>query len=806
MRILERWLKRYASFSFSPADLAEKLTMLGLEFESVERLDAPYAGFVVGEVLSREKHPQADRLSVCSVLAGRERLSIVCGAPNVAPGQKVVVGLPGAMIPRPGHQGAVGPEVLRKTTIRGVESEGMICSEYELNLGKNQEEILTLGDDAISGQSLASYYDLDDTAFDIEITPNRPDWLSHFGVAREIAVLTGRLPRLPVPVTKEGNEKITRHLSIQVLDPENCPRFAARMIRGLKIGPSPLWLQNAIRNVGLRPRNNVVDITNFVMYECGQPMHAFDYESLKGGQIIVRPAQRGLIFATLDGVSRNIPEGALMVCDAEKEVSIAGIMGGENSEITDATVDVVLEAAYWNPASIRRSSKLLGISTDASQRFERGADPGILHYTLNRAAALILETAGGTLLRGIIDVYPRKMRERKVPLRVERLNALLGTEMRKGEVIRSLGKLGIRRDTGKKEELRFVIPTFRVDIEREIDLIEEVARVYGYDKIEEKTSGSFPGVTSGNGFQIRDSIRNALVGRGFQEAITNSMLPERETRGLGIEPVAILNPQSQEMGTLRTSLIPGLLAVVARNQNVGNANLRLFEIGHVFRVEKEGAPGQIEDFLEEDRVCFLMTGEVAPLHWSMGSRSCDLFDVKGEVEDLITKFALDKSRFISYSTSNGLTDDTLTIDIQGSYAGHLGQVRREVLLRYEIERPVFVAELSVDSFKKTGARTFSPLSRYPKVRRDVAFIVDEQIPAEHLERTIKEMGGELLQSAELFDVYTGNPLPQGKKSVAFALEVMSPLKTLTDAEIEGVVRRVVAGVERTHGATLRSTR
>ena len=806
MKILDNWLKRYTSYSLMPTDLAEKLTMLGLEFESIERLDTRFTGFVVGEVLTCEKHPQADRLSICKVNVGRATLTIVCGASNVAAGQKVIVGLPGATIPGGDHLEAGASQPLKRTAIRGVESEGMICSEHELDLGKDQEGILVLSGDASPGQSVASYFGLDDTAYAVEITPNRPDWLSHIGVAREIAVLTERGAKLPAVHVREGKERITKYLAVKVLDSKNCPRFAARMIRGVKIGPSPLWLQNALRNVGLRPRNNVVDVTNFVMYECGEPMHAFDYASIHGATIIVRPAKAGTVLTTLDGISRQIPEGAMLVCDADREVSVAGVMGGENSEITDATVDIVLEAAYWNPSSIRKTAKTLGISTDASQRFERGTDPAVIRYALDRAASMLVELTGGTLLRGCIDVYPRKIRERKVALRVERVNAILGTSLKKAEIVRSLGLLGFRLDPAKRNELRFYVPTYRVDIDREIDLIEEVARVYGYDKIEERTSGSFPGVDTESDFKIRDSLRDAIIGRGFQEAVTNSMLPEKESGMAGIDPVNILNPQNQDMSTLRTSLIPGLLSTVARNQNVGNPHLRLFEIGHVFRVTKGEQKALIENFLEEEKVCLLLTGEVSPIHWSGSSRVCDLFDIKGEVEDLLTKFALDKSRFISYSTSNGLTDDTLTIEIQGSYAGYLGQVRKEILKRYEIERPVFVAELQVERFKAAGSRTFNPLPRYPKVRRDVAFIVDEGIPAEHLERTILETESELLTSAMLFDVYTGNPLPHGKKSVAFALEVMSPHKTLTDAEIEDVVGRVVARVERTHGATLRSMR
>ena len=806
MRILERWLKKYVRFAIPPERLAERLTMLGLEFESVERLDARYQGFLVGEVLEVSKHPNADKLTVCRVDVGKETLQIVCGAPNVAQGQKVAVGLVGATVPRNQHDPNGPPFVLGKVKIRGVESSGMICSEFELDFGKDAAGIMILAADAKPGQSLASWFGLDDTAFDLEITPNRPDWLSHMGVAREIAVLTGGRAALPPVRLKESSEPARKALAVTVQDSKNCPRFAARVIRGVTVAPSPRWLQNALRSAGLRPRNNVVDITNYVMYECGHPLHAFDLALLNGGAIVVRQAKAGTRFTTLDGKAHTLPEGTVMVCDAEKEISVAGVMGGANSEIRDETRDVVLEAAYWNPSSIRRTAKALGISSDASQRFERGADPNGVVYALDRAAQLVLELAGGTLLNGMIDVYPKKLRERLVPLRVNRVSEILGTKLSGSEVVKALALLGIRKSAGSGNRLTFRVPTFRVDIGREIDLIEEVARVHGYDNIPAKTSATvnfdhpFPKAS------FRDGVREALIGRGFHEAITNSMTKE-STAGIGgVVPVKMINPQNQDMAALRASLIPGLLEAIARNGNLGNPDLRLFEVGHVFRIDDSPAPKLVENFLEEERVGIAITGLAAPVHWSGGSRRCDLFDIKGDVQDLLGKFALDKSRFISYSTTNGLTDNTLAIEIQGGYAGYLGQIRKDVLRQFGVEDEVFVAELLIPSMQGGAARTFVPLPRYPKVRRDVAFTVDAAVPAESLERTIIESAGALLQAVNLFDVYEGDPLPAGKKSVAFTLELMSREKTLTDPEIEGVVGRVVADVERSHGAALRSMR
>jgi phenylalanyl-tRNA synthetase beta chain len=806
MRILERWLKQYIDFSIEPNELAERLTMLGLEFESVRRLDAPYNGFVVGEVLSKEKHPRADRLWVCIVGIGRETLQVVCGGPNVAVGQKVAVGLTGATVPRNQHDPSGAPFVLSRVSIRGVESTGMICSEFELDMGKDSSGIMVLDRDAKPGESLGTYFGLDDTAFDLEITPNRPDWLSHIGVAREIAVLTGKLPRLPRVKLKESAEPVGKHLSVIVEDGESCPRFAARMIRGVTIGPSPRWLQNALRNAGLRPRNNVVDITNYVMYECGQPLHAFDHALLRGGTIAVRRSKGGSAFVTLDGKSHTLPEGAVMICDAEREVSLAGIMGGANSEINDATVDIVIEAAYWNPSRIRKTARALGISTDASQRFERGADPEGVRFALDRTAGLVLEIAGGTLLRGTLDVYPRKIRPRTVPLRAGRVNDVLGTHLKKPEIVRLLALIGIRLSGAKGDAMKFRVPSFRVDVDREIDLIEEVARVHGYDRIE---AGSTATVSYRQPFPTASPVRvvrDLLVGRGFREAITNPMLQTEKAALGGVSPVRILNPQNQDMASLRSSLVPGLLDAAARNQNAGNFDLRLFEIGHVFRVDDTPAPKLVENYLEQEKLCLMMTGSSPPVHWSGGRRESDLFDLKGDIEFLLAKFALDKSRFISYSTSNGLTDNTLAIEIQGCYAGYLGTVTGDVLRRFGLERPVFVAEIEPGMLRGDGRKIFVPLPRFPKVKRDVAFTVDAGIPAEHIEKTIRESGTELLQSVEVFDVYQGEQLPGGKKSVAFTLEFMSLEKTLTDPEIESAVGRVVAGVEKAHGAALRSMR
>ncbi len=806
MRIVQSWLRQYTDFRFSPEDLAESLTMLGLEFERIERPGKKYEGFVVGEVLDVQRHPRADRLTVCRVRAGRETLQIVCGAPNVAAGQKVPVGLVGATVPRNQHDPSGKPFVLSQVTLRGVESSGMICSAYELDLGKDAEGILVLDAKAKTGQPLAAFLGMDDVVYDVEITPNRPDWLSHIGIAREIAVLTGKQPRLPKPSLREGKESITRHLQVRVEDPDLCPRFAVRMIRGVRIGPSPSWLQQWLTLAGLRPRNNVVDITNFVMLESGHPMHAFDYALLEEQRLVIRRAGSGLRFVTLDGKEHEVPSASMMVCDGKKPVSIAGVMGGANSEIGESTVDVVLEAAYWNPSSIRRTAKAVGISTDASQRFERGADPKAIRFVLDRAAALVAELAGGTILRGAIDVYPKPIKERLVPLRPARANALLGTAQTAAQMTRALRLLGIRPVRRTKDRTLFAVPTFRVDIEREVDLIEEVARVYGYNNIEEKTRTSvdfvqpFPRVSPG------DRVRALAAGAGFHEVITNSMHDERRASHIGKTPVRILNPQNQDMIMLRTSLLPGMLDVVARNLNSGTEDLRLFEVGHVFSIDRTDRPKLVEEFLEEECLGLLLTGKAEPRHWSEKPRPADFFDAKGEVEALLERFALDKWQLIPYPPLGDILENVLAVEIEGRFAGYLGSVRESVLKSLGIEQQVFTAELQLAPLTQPAGRVFEPLPKYPKVRRDVAFSVSEDMTAEAMMHGIRASAGELLQRVELFDMYQGDKLTAGTKSLAFTLELMSRERTLTDAEIDAVVQRVVRHVERECQAALRGVK
>lgn len=804
MRVVHSWLQEYVPFDLPPEELAERLSMLGLEIEGIERPGRKYEGFVVGRVLERNPHPKADRLTVCTVDVGAERLQVVCGAPNVAPGQKVAVGTAGATVPRNQHDPSGGPYTLARAVIRGVESHGMICSAFELDLGPDADGILVLDDRARPGQPLAAFLGLEDVVYDVEITANRPDWLSHIGVAREIGVIVGKRIRLPRIRLRESAEPAGRQLAVRVDDPVNCPRFSARVLRGARIGPSPQWMQDRLTAAGLRPRNAVVDVTNYVMLECGQPLHAFDRAGIAGGTIIVRRAGGAKPFTTLDGRTHTLPPDAVMVCDAEREVSIAGIMGGANSEIGPGTTEIVLESAYWNPSSIRRTRRALGIVTDASQRFERGADPNATDFALERAAALIQSLTGAEVLRGSVDVYPEPVRPRRVAVRSARVNDVLGTSLTPREIAGALRRLGLEIAGRAGARITVGVPTFRVDLEREIDLIEEVARVHGYDNIEVRTTAR---IECEQPFPKADPVapvRETLISFGYQEAVSNSLVSEAKARLLPAAPVSVANPQNLEMALLRTSLVPGLLDAAALNLSHGNADLRLFEIGSVFSLDPSGRPHTVGQYSEEQRLAMLLTGAAAPRHWQEPQRPATLFDLKGDLDGLIDKILLDKGSHFCYSTDDTLAETPLAVVIQGSTIGYLGSVRGDALKRFGIEQEVFFVEVDLAPFLSRVRRRFSQLPRFPRVRRDLAFVVDSDRSAQEVEGAIREAGSSLLRNLDLFDLYEGKNLPSGKKSLAFSLDLMSPEKTLTEPEIEAEIRKIVEAVQKKLGASLRS--
>jgi phenylalanyl-tRNA synthetase beta chain len=811
MRISLDWLKKYVSIKIPVEDLARRLTMAGLEVESVENPLTKYDGFVVGQVVEVKRHPNADKLTVCTVSDGKQMLEIVCGAPNVAPGQKVPVALVGAIIPQNQHDPEGKPFALDGVKIRGVESNGMICSEYELGLGDDAEGILVLDQQAVAGTPLAEHLGPVQTVLEIALTPNRPDCMSHLGVAREVAVLLGTKLKRPLVRVVESRDRADHHASVQIKDVDDCPRYTARVIRGVKIADSPQWMQDALKSVGLRPVNNIVDVTNYVLMELGHPLHAFDYDKLDGKRIIVRRAKDGDSFTTLDGKQRNLRSETLMICDSREPVAVAGVMGGANTEISETTVNILLESAYFDPKSIRRTSKYLGLSTDASQRFERGADPNATRYAVDRAAQLIQEVCGGEILKGAIDVYPRKVLPRVVGLRAEKANELLGTDLQEKEIIRILDSLEVTlkatRKTKNRKRLLFSIPTFRSDLEREIDLVEEVARVHGYEKIETKMGTILKFPSKPMPVDHSDTMRGFLVGEGYLEIVTNSLQRKSIAALGGTAAVEILNPISEDMAALRTSLVPGALDVVRHNINHAAKDLRLFEIGNVFRKGSASEKGPYFDaYVEEERILIVHTGLANAPGWDRADRLADFFDLKGSAERLLSKISLDKFRFIYYSTTNTLTEFSVDIEFNGSYVGFLGKLKPDISMSFGVDQEVYVAELFVKPLTESfeGKPTFQSLPKYPPVLRDLAFVVDDSTTAAELLESVRSSGGDLLKKIRLFDVYTGDQIERGKKSYAFSLEFLSPDRTLTEDEVEKATQQVIRYVGEKLGARLRS--
>lgn len=813
MRISVNWLRRYIQFKLSTDQLAQQLTSVGLEVESMEYLGKVFSGFVVGEVVAVQKHPHADRLTICEVRIARGHrdvscatLQIVCGAPNVAVGQKVAVASVGAVIPHNQHDPGGISFTLSKLDVRGVESNGMICSEYELGLGDNAEGILILESNAKVGTPLANHLGLDDSVLEVAVTPNRPDCLSHIGVAREVAAIVGGKVKTPrVNLREEKSSSIHKDISVEIRNRSECPRYTARLVKDVNVKASPKWLQTILTAVDLRPVNNIVDITNFVMMEAGQPLHAFDYDKISGRKILVRNAEEGEPFTALDGKNHLLTASTLLICDAERPVAIAGVMGGMNSEISGTTKNVLIESAYFEPSGIRNSVKKLGLSSDAAYRFERGTDPEGTQYAADRASQLMAELAGGKIQKGIVDVYPRKIRRRAITVRCERINLVLGTNLSDGVVKKVLMPLGIRAVARRRGNLRCHVPTFRPDLEQEIDIIEEVARRIGFSSIGDKMATAVDFSVKAKAQSRLAEIRQFLEGAGFNEVVTNSLVDADVARSFSSSIIQLRNPVSVELSAMRPSSVYSMLQTVSSNSNYGTRDLRLYEIGRTYRKVDRAEPNVIAGVEEKSVLSLCMTGRRSEITWASTDEPVDIYDLKGVVESLLNKILLDKFQFIYYDSRSSLTDQTIAVEKNGTYVGFLGKVKAELLGKFSLENDVYVSELSIRDLipQERAIRSYSPASRYPVVSRDLAFILDQRTLAEDVRQCMLEAGGKLLTKATVFDVFEGTPLPENKKSLAFSLQLNSAERTLTEEEIEQVVARVVAGVTKNFGAELR---
>jgi len=826
MKVTLNWLKQYVDFNWSPEELTERLTMLGLEVEGVQKISAAFDGIVVAQIVTRDKHPNADKLSLCRVNDGAGERQIVCGAQNFQAGDKVPLILPGASLPvKPGEK---EPFTIKVGKIRGVESHGMMCSHEELGLDpesighKKEEGLLILREDAKIGQPFAEYLGRSgsDVVYDLEVTPNRPDLNSVIGIAREIAALTGnplRIPEVRSQKSEVGDQQAASLVAVRIEDPTLCPRYTARVIRGVQVGPSPEWLRSTLERVGIRSISNVVDVTNYVMLEVGQPLHAFDYHlvarasSPAGGQaapatIVVRRASAGEKFQTLDNQERSLTSEMLLIADEQKGIALAGVMGGANTEINEQTRDVLIESACFAPVNIRRTSKALGLRSESSYRFERGADLGICDWASRRAVQLILETAGGQLAGEVVDAYPNPAQPKSLSLHFSKSKDLLGIGISHAEQISYLTRLGLAVTKQEPGECTFSLPTWRVDLKREVDLIEEVGRLFGVDKIPATPPR---GALGANVFDaVYDQIaeaRRILTGLGLNEAQGQTLIAHAECRVPSAELVALANPLSSDMDVLRPSLLPGLVHSLRHNVSRKNYDVALFEIGRVF--QRAGSPSGAPK--EERRVAIALTGQRALPFWSGGERDAkfDAYDLKGLVEEFLEQFGLRGVAFGKRGESTALFLESAAVSLGGRVPlGELGQLQPVLAKKYDLRDAVFLAEFSLDFLlaKRNSAKSFKPLPQFPPSRRDVAMLLTESVTHEAVLQSVKQAKAANLESVELFDVFRGQGIPAGHKSLAYAFTYRAADKTLTDADVNSAHEKVLNALKTQLQAELRA--
>ncbi|HCL91802.1 MAG TPA: phenylalanine--tRNA ligase subunit beta [Verrucomicrobiota bacterium] len=810
MKVTFNWLKQYVEFDWSPAELAERLTMLGLEVENVQKLEGEFEGVVVAQVVTKDKHPNADKLNVCRVNDGQGERQIVCGAQNFKAGDKVPLILPGFSLPaKPGE----APLLIKVGKIRGVESLGMMCAPQELGLGDEVSGLLILREDARVGQPFSEYLGRSgtDMVYDLEITPNRPDLNSVIGIAREISAVTGNPLRLPEVNLTEASGRVADAVAVRIEDAELCPRYTARVIRGVKVAASPDWLRHALEKVGVRSINNVVDVTNYVMLETGQPLHAFDYHLLAKSAanglptIVIRPAAEGEKFITLDGQERALTRQMLLIADETKAVALAGVMGGQNSEINPNTVDVLIESACFKPQNIRATSRKLDLRTESSYRYERGADIGICDWASQRAAQLILATAGGKLARGLVDAWPQPFAPRQITLRHAQCDAVLGVAIPAAQQTQFLQRLALKVEAGPAGEppaTTFGVPSFRVDLKREIDLIEEVARLYGVDKIPATPPRGAVGAHPHDAVHDQlANVRRILTGLGLYEAQGQTLVSDvvaRLTHGSALVPLS--NPLSSDMNVLRPSLLPGLLAALRHNVSRKINDLALFEVGRVF-LESEGQRR------EERRVALALTGQRHPLFWSGEEREArfDISDLKGLLEEFLEQFGVRGMNYVRRPESTALFLESATVHLGRFQLGEFGLLLPSLARQHDLRDAVLLAELNLDLLlaRRNPNKSFRPLPAFPAIRRDIAMILPAATTHESILQVIKQAKPANLEAVELFDVFRGKNVPAGQKSMAYAFTYRHADRTLTDAEVNAVHDKLVVHLKQRLQATVR---
>ncbi len=799
MHISLNWLKKYVDIDVTAEELGRLLTMLGLEIEAVVEPGREISQVFIGQILDIQPHPDAEKLVVCRTdTGGPEPLQIVCGAKNMKAGDKVPTAVVGATLP--------GGFAIGQRKMRGIESQGMMCSARELGMGEDHAGLLILDVDAPVGADAKSWLGLDDVIYEIEVTPNRGDWASMIGVARELAAYFRRPLHVPaVSVAEKGTAADTLS-SVVIEDAEKCPRYLGRVLSNVKVGPSPSWLAGRLIAAGQRPINNVVDITNYVLLETGHPLHAFDYDLLAGNRIVVRTARPGENMRTLDGEERKLDETMLVIADAEKPQAVAGIMGGADSEVGEGTTRVFLESAVFHPVAVRRTARKLNLITEAAQHFQRGADPEMAVYALNRAAELMRELAGADIAPGILDAHPAPAPSRTVTLRFARSLELLGVDMPADEQCDILERLGFKITARGAATADFLVPSWRHDVSMETDLVEELARFYGYDRI----PATLPKIRQSEQVfapeqKVVRKLRNLLVNQGLTEAMSWTFTSVAEIRRSGLPEsfeniVALQNPLTEDCAGMRTSLIPNLLAMAEYNAKRGAQRLSLFELGPVY-LPKEG-----EDLpFEPMHLGILLAGQAHSAHWAEKARATDVYDLKGWLETVSGFFGVPLSlsaHDLMAVFQKGMGAKVL---MDGKKVGYMGKVARAVLKDRDIPFDVFLCDIDISGLLQHVGEIpqFAAIPAFPASLRDLAVVVDRNVPAGTLLEIARKNGGEFLREVSIFDIYTGKPLTEEQKSVALSLVFQSPERTLTDKDTEKAMAQILKRLEKECGAVLR---
>ena len=796
------WLKDYVDITLPLADLASKVTLAGFEVGEPQATGGNWDNVVVGQITAVNPHPNADRLRLTTVDLGTGQETVVCGAPNLNVGDKIAFACIGARLLNP-YNGQT--EELKPAKIRGVMSSGMICSEKELGISDSHEGIMVLSAEAPVGKPLADC--LGDTVLDLDITPNRPDCLSVVGIAREVATLSGESLHIPEISYEEAAALIDGQISIEIADPDLCPRYCASLITGVEIAESPVWMQERLLACGMRPINNIVDITNYVMLEYGQPLHAFDYDRIRGKKIIVRRATDGETIISLDGEERNLSRDMLVIADEERAVAVAGVMGGLNSEVTAGTVTILLESANFNPASIHYTSRHLSLTSEASMRFERGISPGVTIPALKHATQLIMQLGGGKVAKGIADVYPGKREPEPILLSTDEVKRILGVEFSLDQITGALTALGFDCKT-EGSQVRVTAPYWRSDIAQAVDLIEEVARVIGYDQIPTTLLGQpIPRQNPEPVLNLKREIRQSLTGYGFQEVITYSLTGLEMLTNLVAEPhppepmpLRVSNPMTADQEYLRPSLRANLLAVLSANRRHEEGGIRLFELGKIYLPRENDLPS------EPEVLCGLMSGTRIEKSWLGGNGSFDFYDARGVVEGLLCHLGVAAN--FNKGTDEGLhpaRQAAIVIEDSGLSVrlGTVGELHPKVADAFEISEPVCIFEINATALLPfaTGHKMFQPIPRFPGIVRDLALIADAETAHQGVYDIIQSFP--LVSEITIFDVYSGEQVAPGKKSLAYRVVYQSPTHTLTDEEVNKVQQQILDRLAKELGATLR---